>query len=174
MPDGIQIDYDGLNPEQCGTRRRHAGAKGAGDLASRLHRLVEIDGTRGLSKAPPSICAPRSASAAKAGPSSASPHAGISMGILLAPAVEAGPFRSAPIRGGQPGRTCPANTGAMLRRLLVIQGDTEPASWSSSVTSAPPLRHYTTCATCFRSTWRKAVTCGRWSTCCRSIRPRRP
>jgi benzoyl-CoA 2,3-dioxygenase component B len=32
-----------------------------------------------------------------------------------------------------------------------------------------PRRACTTCATCSRSTSRKAATCGRWSTCCRSF-----
>ena len=53
-----------------------------------------------------------------------------------------------------------------LRRLIVVQGDTEPARWSSSGTSATRPRRSTTCGTSSRSTSRRAATCGRWCTCC--------
>ena len=53
-----------------------------------------------------------------------------------------------------------------LRRLIVLQGDTEPASVEQQRSSARIARASTTCATCSRSTSKKAATCGRWSTCC--------
>ena len=61
----------------------------------------------------------------------------------------------------------PGEYRADLQRLIVIQGDTEPASVEQQRNLG---RHRaaacTTCATCSRSTSRRAVTCGRWSTCC--------
>ncbi len=61
----------------------------------------------------------------------------------------------------------PGEYRAELQRLIVIQGDTEPASRGAA---AQPRRDRavacTTCATCSRSTWRRAATCGRWCTCC--------
>ena len=54
-----------------------------------------------------------------------------------------------------------------LRRIIVTQGDTEPASVEQQRHArAHRARRSTTCATCSRSTSRKAATCGRWSTCC--------
>ena len=61
----------------------------------------------------------------------------------------------------------PGEYRADLQRLIVIQGDTEPASRRAA---AQPRRDRavasTTCATCSRSTSRRAGTSGRWSTCC--------
>jgi hypothetical protein len=61
-----------------------------------------------------------------------------------------------------------------LRRLIVTQGDTEPASVEQQRCSAHTAPSSTTCATCSRSTWRRAATCGPWSTCCTLLRTRRP
>ncbi len=64
----------------------------------------------------------------------------------------------------------PGEHRAMLRRLIVIQGDTEPASRRAAAPSRRDRAHRsTTCATYSRSTSRRAATSGRWSTCCRSI-----
>ena len=54
----------------------------------------------------------------------------------------------------------------MLRRLIVTQGDTEPASVEQQRLPRPDrARRSTTCATSSRSTSRRAATSGRWSTC---------
>ncbi len=44
----------------------------------------------------------------------------------------------------------PGEYRAMLRRLIVTQGDTEPRRWSSSACWATPRRHFTTCAIFFQ------------------------
>ena len=65
-------------------------------------------------------------------------------GVLLAPQVEdrQDPVRRA-LQANRPGRKCPVNTARMLRRLIVIQGDTEAgigrAAAVSSAKTAPSL-----------------------------------
>jgi hypothetical protein len=62
----------------------------------------------------------------------------------------------------------PGEYRANLRRIIVTQGDTEPASVEQQRHLGLTAPRSTTCATCSRSTSRKAATCGRWSTCCTS------
>jgi benzoyl-CoA 2,3-dioxygenase component B len=68
--------------------------------------------------------------------------------------------------GSRSGRKCPGEFRNQLRRLIVTQGDTEPASveqqrWLGSVPSMYDLRNL------FPGERRgRAGTCGRWSTCC--------
>ena len=169
MPDGSQIDYDGLIPNNVGL---------ADDL--RVRKALEtwhpgyIDwwksmGPEGFQNAP-CTCAPRSASAARAGRNSASSKcrniAGASCSL---PPSRAAPFRSARIRASRPGRKFRANIARCCAACWSSRATPNPLRWSSSVTSAPPRRHSTTCATCSRSTSRKAGTSGQWSICCRNI-----
>ncbi len=74
-------------------------------------------------------------------------------GILLAP-QEAGRKVNFGKHKGEPAfQDVPGEYRAMLRRLIVIQGDTEPASVEQQRhlgATAPPRRRFTTCATCFR------------------------
>ena len=67
---------------------------------------------------------------------------------------------------GQPAwQEVPGEYRAELRRLIVMQGDTEPASVEQQRHLGRTAPSSTTCATSSRSTWRRAVTCGRWSIC---------
>ncbi len=131
MPDGIAIDYDArADPQQ----RRACGSicacmHGAGDLVSRLHRLV-------LKTMAPRASRTRLSSlrtAVGVGSDNWSqirfrPHAGIPLGrFARASGGRPLPSRSAPTN--EPAwQEVPGEYRAMLRRLLVIQGDTEPAS----------------------------------------------
>ena len=60
----------------------------------------------------------------------------------------------------------PGDYRAALRRLIVIQGDTEPASVEQQRRLGQTCRRTTISATSSRSTSRRAATSGRWSTCC--------
>ncbi len=64
------------------------------------------------------------------------------------------------------GRTCPASTAPTCAASSSRRATPSRRRSSSSATSGSPRRACTTCATCSRSTSRKAATCGRWSTCC--------
>ena len=59
----------------------------------------------------------------------------------------------------------PGDYRAALRRLIVIQGDTEPASVEQQRHLGRTCPSGTTCATSSRSTSRRDATSGRWSTC---------
>ncbi len=68
---------------------------------------------------------------------------------------------------GQPAwQEVPGEHRNALRRLIVTQGDTEPASVEQQRLLGQTAPSSTTCATSSRSTWRRAGTCGPWSTCC--------
>ena len=94
-------------------------------------------------------------------------------GILLAPRARgaAGQLRRPQGRGGLAG-----GAGRVPRHAA--PPDRHPGrhrarlASSSSASSARPRPRSTTCATCSRSTWRKAGTCGRWSICCTSTSAR--
>jgi len=128
MPDGSQIDYDGLIPNNVGL---------ADDL--RVRKALEtwhpgyIDwwksmGPEGFQDSPVYL-----RTAVGVGSEGWAKFGFVKMpeyrwGILLAPAVEG---RTIPfgVHKGEPAwQEVPGEYRAMLRRLLVIQGDTEPAS----------------------------------------------
>ena len=120
------LDQD---PEQRQSRRGPAGAARARELASRLHRLVEDHGA-GRLPGGARLSAHRGLGRSQGlGQVRLREDAGIPLGH---PACAAGGrtarFRSAATSASRPGRTCPGEYRAMLRRLVVIQGDTEPAS----------------------------------------------
>ena len=73
---------------------------------------------------------------------------------------------SARTRASRRGRRCPASTARTCAASSSRRATPSPRRSSSSATSASPALRSTTCATCSRSTSRKAGTCGRWSTCC--------
>ena len=80
-------------------------------------------------QSPRSICAPPSASTRPAGRSSATSTCRNTAGACCSRRrSRAAPFPSAATRASPPGRRCRANIARSLRRLLVVQGDTEPAS----------------------------------------------
>jgi hypothetical protein len=83
-------------------------------------------------------------------------------GVLLAPAVEGRTIGFGAHKGEPVWQEVPGEYRAMLRRLLVIQGDTEPASVEQQ-------RHLGATAPSLYDMSRKAGICGRWSICCRNI-----
>ena len=64
------------------------------------------------------------------------------------------------------GRTFPASIARTCAASSSRKATPSRRRSSSSASSASPRRRCTTCATCSRSTSRKAATCGRWCTCC--------
>ena len=71
-------------------------------------------------------------------------------GILLAPQVEGRTIPFGAHKGEPAWQEVPGEYRAMLRRLLVIQGDTEPASVEQQRHLGATARRSTTCATCSR------------------------
>src|ERR1700733_10058556 len=128
MPDASQIDYDGLIPNNVGL---------ADDL--RVRKALEtwhpgyIDwwksmGPEGFQHAPvylPPAVGVGSEGWAKFGFVRLPEYR---WGILLAPAVEGRTIQFGAHKGEPVWQEVPGEYRAMLRRLLVIQGDTEPAS----------------------------------------------
>ncbi len=128
MPDGLNVDYDGLIPNNVGladdARVRKAletwhpgyigwwhdmGPEGFQDALVYLRTAVSVDpkgwAKFGFVKMPD-----------------------YKWGVLLAPAVEGRTIPFGRHRGEAVWQEVPGEYRAMLRRLLVIQGDTEPAS----------------------------------------------
>ncbi len=128
MPDGSQIDYDGLIPNNVDL---------AGDL--RVRKALEtwhpgyIDwwksmGPEGFQDSPVYL-----RTAVGVGSEGWAKFGFVKMpdyrwGILLAPAVENRTIPFGAHKGEPAWQEVPGEYRAMLRRLLVIQGDTEPAS----------------------------------------------
>src|ERR1022692_1463802 len=128
MPDGIAIDYDGLIPNNVGL---------ADDL--RVRKALEtwypgyIDwwktmGPEGFQNSPVFL-----RTAVGVGSDNWAKFDFVRMpeyrwGILLAPAVEGRTIPFGTHKGEPAWQEVPGEYRAMLRRLLVIQGDTEPAS----------------------------------------------
>src|SRR5471030_2233402 len=128
MPDSLQIDYDGLIPNNVGL---------AEDL--RVRKALEtwhpgyIDwwksmGPEGFQDAPVYL-----RTAVGVGSEGWAKFGFVKMpdyrwGILLAPAVEGRTIPFGAHKGEPAWQEVPGEYRAMLRRLLVIQGDTEPAS----------------------------------------------
>ena len=130
--------------------------------------LVARSWARTTSRPPTSICAPRSASIRKGW---------AHFGYVKMPDYRWGIFladrRARPqdrVRrrtwASRRGSRCPGEYRSTLRRLIVTQGDTEPASVEQQRHLGLTAPRSTTCATCSRSTSRKAATCGPWSICC--------
>jgi benzoyl-CoA 2,3-epoxidase subunit B len=128
MPDGTRIDYDGLIPNNVGL---------AGDL--RVRKALEtwhpgyIDwwkqmGPEGFQNSPVYL-----RTAVGVGSDNWAKFDFVRMpeyrwGVLLAPAVEGRTIPFGAHKGEPVWQEVPGEYRAMLRRLLVIQGDTEPAS----------------------------------------------
>ena len=125
-----QVDYDGLIPNNVGLGRGPRACKRALEkLAPRLYRLVERHGAGRLPGHRSSICAPPSASIRKGW----AKFDYVKMpeyrwGILLAPQDEGRTIPFGEHKGEPAWQEVPGEYRAMLRRLIVIQGDTEPAS----------------------------------------------
>ena len=73
---------------------------------------------------------------------------------------------SATTRASLPGRTFPVSTAPTCGGSSSPKATRNPPRSSSSVISDSPVLRCTTCAICFRSTSRRAATCGPWCTCC--------
>ena len=127
-PDGTAVDYDGLIPNNVGlnddracARRWRPGIPATSTGGSRWGRRV--------SRTAWCICAPPSASARKAGRSSATCGCrNIAGACCWRPTVEGRKIPFGAHKGEPAWQEVPGEYRAMLRRLLVIQGDTEPAS----------------------------------------------
>jgi benzoyl-CoA 2,3-dioxygenase component B len=128
MPDGIQVDYDGLIPNNVGLAQdlrvrkaletwhpgyidwwKDMGPEGFQDALVYLRTAVSVDpkgwAKFGFVRMPD-----------------------YKWGVLLAPAVEGRTIPFGKHKGEPAWQDVPGEYRAMLRRLLVIQGDTEPAS----------------------------------------------
>jgi hypothetical protein len=89
-------------------------------------------------------------------------------GIFLNPAEKDRKIHFGDHKGEDAWQDVPGEYRANLRRIIVTQGDTEPASVEQQRHLGLTAPASTTCATSSRSTWKKAATCGPWSTCCTS------
>ncbi len=155
------------DPEQRRPARGPPAAAGAGVLAAELPELVGVDGAdaadRGRLPAHRGQRRPRGLGALRprarcrtTGGASSWPSATRDRRIGFGEHKGEPAWQKVP--GRVPGRAAAADRHPGRHRAGLAS--------SSSATSAPPRRACTTCATCSRSTSRRAGTCGRWSTCC--------
>ena len=125
----MAIDYQERIPNNVDLAGNRTLAARARTLAAALPRLVARDGADAISSAPMSICAPRPRSM----PQGWASFGTVKMpdyrwGIFLADAVARPPHRLRR-RDRQAGwQQVPGEHRSTLRRLIVTQGDTEPAS----------------------------------------------
>ena len=150
MPDGTAVDYDGLIPNNVGLnddlRVRKAletwhpgyinwwqemGPEGFQDRLVYLRTAVGV-GSEGW---------------AKFGYRS---YAGISLGCAAGAVGRGSQYPFGAHKGEPAWQEVPGEYRAMLRRLLVIQGDTEPASVEQQRHLGAQRRRSTTCAICSR------------------------
>ena len=121
------------DPEQRQPRRRQAPAARARAVAAQVHRLVEGDGPESACRSATSTCAPRSPSSRRLGALRLREDARLPLGHLPRAARRPNASTaSATTSASRCGTRCPGEFRNMLRRLIVTQGDTEPASASSS------------------------------------------
>ena len=129
MPDGTAVDYDGLIPNNVGLNDDPRVRKALETWHPGYIDWWKTDGT-GRLPGQPGLSAHRGRRRLRrAGRSSAivrMPE--YRWGILLAPAVEGRTIPFGAHKGEPAWQEVPGEYRAMLRRLLVIQGDTEPAS----------------------------------------------
>ncbi len=128
MPDGLNVDYDGLIPNNVGLNE---------DL--RVRRALEtwhpgyIDWWKGMGPEGFQDALVYLRTAISVDPEGWAKFGFVRMpeykwGILLAPAVEGRTIPFGAHKGEPAWQDVPGEYRSMLRRLLVIQGDTEPAS----------------------------------------------
>ena len=87
-------------------------------------------------------------------------------GIFLNPGSDDRTIAFGDHKGEKAWTDVPGEYRANLRRIIVTQGDTEPASVEQQRHLGLTAPACTTCVTCIKSTWKRVVTCGRWFTCC--------
>jgi benzoyl-CoA 2,3-dioxygenase component B len=122
---------------------------------------------RGLSRRRTSICAPPSASIPRVGPSSTTSRCRSTAGASAGAAQEDAAVNFGTHKGEKAWQEVPGEYRAMLRRLIVIQGDTEPASVEQQRhlgKTAPSLYDM---RNLFQVNVEEGRTSGRWSICCR-------
>ena len=151
MPDGTAVDYNGLIPNNVGLERRSARAQGAGDLASRLHRLVAADGT-GRVPGQPGLSAHRGRRRlGRLGEVRLRADAGVSLG-RAAGAGGRGPHHS--VRRAQGRAGLAGGARRVSRHAAPPAGDPGRHRTRVGGTAAASRRHRavatTTCATCSR------------------------
>jgi benzoyl-CoA 2,3-dioxygenase component B len=124
----MNVDYSTQIPNNVGLTEDRRVLKALEELASRLHRLVEEMGPEGFQE---SLVYLRTA--VSVDPKGWAKFDYVKMpdyrwGILLAPAEENRKVPFGQSYGEPAWQEVPGEHRAMLRRLIVIQGDTEPAS----------------------------------------------
>ena len=126
----VSHDLERAHPEQRRPRRQQAAAARAGALAARLSRLVARHGAARVPGQPPGLPAHRhQRRRRRLGALRLRQAAGIPLGHLPGRAdATTAASASATSRASRCGRKCPGEFRNQLRRLIVIQGDTEPAS----------------------------------------------
>ena len=125
----MNVDYSTKIPNNVNLSEDRQVLQGAGGLASRLHRLVERHGA-GRLPAVAGLSAHRRTRSIRSGWAKFDyvkmPE--YRWGILLAPQEENRVIPFGQHYGEPAWQEVPGEYRAMLRRLIVIQGDTEPAS----------------------------------------------
>ena len=155
------------NSQQC---RPDRGSSGAARSRAGI-RAISIGGSHGAEgfRRPWSICARPFRSIPRAGRNSTTCACRTTAGaFFLRQRKRDEKSRAGATMASRRGKV-PGEYRAMLRRLMVIQGDTGPASVEQQRhlgKTAPSLYDM---RNVFRSMSRRAGTCGRWSTCCTSI-----
>ncbi len=129
MPDATAVDYDGLIPNNVGLSADPRLRRALESWHPRYARLVDGRAAPRGSSRPTSICAPQSASSPRAGPSSAMCGCPTIAGASSWRRRSQGRTIGFGAHKGEPAwQEVPGEYRAMLRRLVVVQGDTEPAS----------------------------------------------
>src|ERR1700760_825729 len=128
MPDGTAVDYDGLIPNNVGLNDDARVKKALETWHPGYIDWWQSMGPDGFQHAPVYL-----RTAVGVGSEGWAKFGFVKMpeyrwGVLLAPAVEGRPIGFGAHKGEQAWQEVPGEYRAMLRRLLVIQGDTEPAS----------------------------------------------
>ena len=123
------VDYDALIPNNVDLAERPAPAARARVVAAEVRRVVEGDGPGRRSRTTTSTCAPRSRSSRTAGRTSVTcKMPDYRWGIFLADAEPDRRIGFGDHLGEPVWQEVPGELRADLRRLIVTQGDTEPAS----------------------------------------------
>ena len=118
MPDGMNVNYDGLIPNNVAPERGRPRPQGSGDLASRLYRLVEGHGAGRLPGEPGLSAHRRSAWTRRAGPSSTTSGCPNTNGAFCWPPQVEGRAIGFGVHKGEPAwQEVPGEYRAMLRRL---------------------------------------------------------
>ena len=123
------VDIDSHDPQQRRPRRRPPPPAGPRVVAAPLHRLVAGSSGRSRSRTTTSTSARPSTSARRGGPTSATSRCPTTAGASSWPTRSPIAASASATTGATPAwQEVPGEYRADLRRLVVVQGDTEPAS----------------------------------------------